>query len=55
MDQKTAEKLKRSTRKFAKCDEELRYASKSDVREKADNYMKARSSHQKLLDQVESA
>ena len=56
IDQKTAEKLKRSTRKFAKADEELRNAGKADdVTALAENYLKARASHQKLLDKVESA
>lgn len=55
MDQKTAESLRRSTRKFAKADEELRYADKSEMREKAENYLKARNSHQKAIDKVESA
>ena len=55
MDLKQAEKLKRSTRKFQKADEELRFADKDNVVARAENYLKVRKSHQKVIDQSESA
>lgn len=55
MDPKDAQKLQRSTRKFNKADEALRTDKETPVEELAENYLKAKNSHQKLIDKIESA
>lgn len=56
MTDKDAHSLKRSTRKFTKADEDLRSAGKGDdICALADNYLRARKAHQRVIEKVESA
>lgn len=49
MDQKTAEKLKRSSRKVEKCRESLHVATKDEVIDAARALIKAEAAHDKLI------